>query len=98
MMTSHTPTTASTLRTMMGLSLVLFMNACLVAAPRNMGATGDPKGDEKGAKPAATNETYIEQWQDEAIRQMQKYGIPVVKEAHREQHMQGPASIAVKYL
>ncbi|MDP7434774.1 MAG: glucosaminidase domain-containing protein [Flavobacteriales bacterium] len=41
-----------------------------------MGATGDPKGDEKGAKPAATNETYIEQWQDEAIRQMQKYGIP----------------------
>ena len=41
-----------------------------------MGATGDPKGDEKGAKPAATNETYIEQWQDEAVRQMQKYGIP----------------------
>ena len=76
MMTSHTPSTASALRTMMGLSLVLFMNACLVAAPRNMGATGDPKGDEKGAKPAATNETYIDQWQDEAVRQMQKYGIP----------------------
>ena len=76
MMTSHTPSTASALRTMMGLGLVLFMNACLVAAPRNVGATGDPKGDEKGAKPVATNETYIEQWQDEAVRQMQKYGIP----------------------
>ena len=76
MMTSHTPSTASALRTMMGLGLVLFMNACLVAAPRNVEATGDPKGDEKGAKPVATNETYIEQWQDEAVRQMQKYGIP----------------------
>ncbi|MGB2423531.1 MAG: glucosaminidase domain-containing protein [Flavobacteriales bacterium] len=52
------------------------MNACLVAAPRNVGATGDPKGDEKGAKPVATNETYIEQWQDEAVHQMKKYGIP----------------------
>ena len=63
---------------MMGLGLVLFMNACLVAAPRTTGAvaTGDPKGDEKGAKPVATNETYIEQWQDEAVRQMQQYGIP----------------------
>ena len=76
MMTSHTSFTASALRTVMGLGLVLFMNACLVAAPRNVGATGDPKGDEKGAKPVATNETYIEQWQDEAVRQMQMYGIP----------------------
>ena len=78
MMTSHTPSTASALRTMMGLGLVLFMNACLVASPRTTGAvaTGDPKGDEKGAKPVATNETYIEQWQDEAVRQMQQYGIP----------------------
>jgi hypothetical protein len=76
MMTSHTSSTASALRTVMGLGLVLFMNACLVAAPRNVGATGDPKGDEKGAKPVATNETYIEQWQDEAVRQMQMYGIP----------------------
>ena len=61
---------------MMGLGMMLFMNACLVAAPRNVGATGDPKGDEKGAKPVATNETYIEQWQDEAVHQMKKYGIP----------------------
>jgi hypothetical protein len=76
MMTTHTSSTASALRTVMGLGLVLFMNACLVAAPRNVGATGDPKGDEKGAKPVATNETYIEQWQDEAVRQMQMYGIP----------------------
>ena len=73
---STTPSTPCTLRALMGLGMVLFMNACLVAAPRNVGATGDPKGDEKGAKPVATNETYIEQWQDEAVRQMQKYGIP----------------------
>jgi flagellum-specific peptidoglycan hydrolase FlgJ len=73
---STTPSTPFTLRALLGLGMVLFMNACLVAAPRHVGATGDPKGDEKGAKPVATNETYIEQWQDEAVRQMQKYGIP----------------------
>lgn len=73
---STTPSTPFTLRALLGFGMVLFMNACLVAAPRNVGATGDPKGDEKGAKPVATAEGYIEQWQDEAVRQMQKYGIP----------------------
>ena len=75
---STTPSTPFTLRALIGLGMVLFMNACLVAAPRTTGAvaTGDSKGDEKGAKPVATAEGYIEQWQDEAVRQMQKYGIP----------------------
>ena len=76
MMTSHTPFAANALRATIGLGLVLFMNACLVASPPTAVATSHPKGDEKGAKPVATNETYIEQWQDEAVRQMQKYGIP----------------------
>jgi len=91
---STTPSTPFALRALMGLGMLLFMNACLMAAPRNVGATeeaeaagvagvagaagvaGDPKGDEKGAKPVATAEGYIEQWQDEAVRQMRMYGIP----------------------
>ena len=36
--------------------------------------TEGSKGDGEGS--VATNETYIDQWQDEAVRQMQKYGIP----------------------
>ena len=62
MMTSHTPSAANALRATIGLGLVLFMNACLVASPPTAVATSHPKGDKKGAKPVATNETYIEQW------------------------------------
>lgn len=65
-----------TARTLMGLGFAVFLNACMVAAPGATGRLGDPKGDVKGAKPAATQETYIEQWQDEAVMQMQRYGIP----------------------
>ncbi|MDA0946359.1 MAG: hypothetical protein O2791_04850, partial [Bacteroidetes bacterium] len=71
---STTPSIPFALRALMGLGMLLFMNACLMAAPRNVGATeeaeatgaagaagaagvaGDPKGDEKGAKPVATAE------------------------------------------
>ena len=49
--------------------------ASLASAP-NISAIGDPKGDGRSETPAATSESYIEQWQDEAIRQMQTYGIP----------------------
>ena len=76
MTTSHPSSPARTLRTFLALGLTFMMNACLVASPKTAGALGDPKGVDKGAKPVATNETYIEQWQDEAVRQMQKYGIP----------------------
>ena len=65
-----------TARTLMGMGFAVFLNACMVAAPGATGRLGDPKGDVKGAKPAATQETYIEQWQDEAVMQMQRYGIP----------------------
>lgn len=37
---------------------------------------GDPKGDEKTAKPVATAEDYIDRWQEEAVHQMMQYGIP----------------------
>ena len=53
---STTPSTPFTLRALLGLGMVLFMNACLVAAPRSVAALGEPKGDEKGAKRAAMNE------------------------------------------
>ena len=32
--------------------------------------------DSKGGQPQATAESYIDQWQEEAVRQMEKYGIP----------------------
>ena len=53
---STTPSSSFTLRALLSLGMVLFMNACLVAAPRSVAAHGEPKGDEKSAKRAATNE------------------------------------------
>ena len=75
-MTSHTPFTIHALRAMMGAGMALLLNVGLLAAVTNVEVNGDPKGDEKGAKPTATSESYIDAWQDEAIRQMKKYGIP----------------------
>ena len=75
-MTSHTPFTIHALRAMMGAGMALLLNVGLLAAATNVEVNGDPKGDEKGAKPTATSESYIDAWQDEAIRQMKKYGIP----------------------
>ena len=47
----------------------LFLSFAGMLCADVVGAVGDPK-------PAATQEHYIATWQDEAVAQMQKYGIP----------------------
>ena len=64
----HSPLIWNALRGALALALIGVMGG--------VQAMGDPKGGDKGAKPVATNETYIEQWQDEAVQQMERYGIP----------------------
>ena len=64
----HSPLIWNALRGALALALIGIMGG--------VQAMGDPKGGDKGAKPVATNETYIEQWQDEAVQQMERYGIP----------------------
>ena len=59
--------TAHTLKALMGLGFALWMGVAWAATS---------KGDGKESEPVATNETYIAQWQGEALRQMEKYGIP----------------------
>ena len=59
--------TTHTLKALMGLGFALWMGVAWAATS---------KGDGTGSEPVATNETYIAQWQGEALRQMEKYGIP----------------------
>jgi len=54
---------------------MLCVLAGLLAGPPSATAATAKGGDPSGAA-VGTAEGYIEQWQDEAVRQMQKYGIP----------------------
>jgi len=59
--------TAHVLKALMGLGFALWVGVAWAATS---------KGDGDGSEPVATNETYIAQWQAEAVHQMEKYGIP----------------------